>query len=98
MNKLTALYSKLFLYLFSSKSKSSFITSSSSSYHDFYVSLFECITCSSSLSMEVIMLFVIVNIDFLKLFIMSYIYGLNLVRYCSTDSVLILSMLLLFSI
>ena len=60
------------------------------------LSLFECITRSSSLSMEEIMLFAIINwtfhvSDFLRLFMMSFKYGLILLRYSSTDIVLFLS-------
>ena len=59
------------------------------------LSLFEYITWSSSLSMEKINLFVIVNwifhvSDFLRLLIMSFKYGLIL-TYSSTESVLFLS-------
>ena len=58
--------------------------------------LFECITCSSSLSIKKIKLFTIFNrifyvSDFLKLFIMSFKCGLILLRYSSTDSILFLS-------
>ena len=67
------------------------------------LSLFECITCSSLLSKEEIKLFAIVNSifyvsDFLRLFMMSFKYRLILLRYSSTDSVLFLSQLLLYSI
>ena len=60
--------------------------------------LFECIGCSSSLSMEEIMLFAIVNSifhgsDLLRLFMMSFKCGLILLRYFSTDSVLFRSLL-----
>ena len=49
----TFIDSKLFCYLILSESKSSFITSSASSLIMIsMLSLFECITCSSSLSME----------------------------------------------
>ena len=64
--------------------------------------LFECITCSSSLPLEEIELIAIVNwnfhvSDFLRLFMMSFKYGLILLRYSSTD-VLFLSPLLSYSI
>ena len=67
------------------------------------LSLFECITCSSSLSMEEIELLAIFNwifhvSEFLRLFIMSLEYDLILSRYSSTDSVLFLSLLLSYSI
>ena len=84
-----------FWYLFLSELKSSFITSSASSLIMISVlSLFEWITHSSSLSMEEIKLFAIVNwifhvSDFLRLFMMSFKYGLILLRYSSTDSVLL---------
>ena len=62
-------------------------------------SFFECITHSSSLSMEEIKLLANVNwilnvSDYLRLFIMSFKYGLVFLRYSSTDSVLFLSLLL----
>ena len=56
------------------------------------LSLFECIT--RSLSMEEMKLFAIarqtfhVSHFFLRLFMMSFKYGLTLLRYSSTDSVL----------
>ena len=67
------------------------------------LSLFECITCSSSLSLEEIKLIAIVNwvfhvFDFLRLFIRSFKYSLILLGYFSTDSVLFLSPLLSYSI
>ena len=67
------------------------------------LSSFECITCSLSLSMEEIKLFAIGNwivhlSDFLRRFMMFFKYGLILVRYSSTDSVLLLSPLLSYSI
>ena len=57
------------------------------------LSLFECITCSSSLSLEEIKLIAVVNCisnvsDFLRLFMMSFKYGVILLRYSSTDKVL----------
>ena len=66
------------------------------------VSLFECITRSSSLSKEEIKLFAIVNrifhlSDFLRLVIMSFKYGLILLRYSLTDNVLFSSLLLSYS-
>ena len=53
--------------------------------------LIECITRSSSLSMEEIKLFAIVNwifhvSKFLRLLMMSFKHGLILLRYSSTDS------------
>ena len=48
-----------------------------------------------SFSMEEIKLFVS---DFLRLFMMSFKYGLILLRYFSTDSILFLSPLLSYSI
>ena len=64
--------------------------------------LSECITCSSSLSMEETKLFAIVNwifpvSNFLRLFMMSFKYGLISLRYSSTDSVSFPSLLLLYS-
>ena len=91
------------LHLFLSESKSSFITWSASSLIMIYMlKLFECITCSSSLSLNKIRLFAIVNwlfhvSIFLRLFMMSFQYGLILKRYCLTD-VLFLSPVLLYSI
>ena len=60
-------------------------------------SLFECITRSSTLSIEEMKLFAIANwifhiSEFLKLFMISVEYGLILSRYSSTDSVLFLSL------
>ena len=62
------------------------------------LSLFECITCSSSLSLEEIKLIAIVNwifhvSHFLRLFDV-FKHGLILLRYFLTDSVLFLSSLL----
>ena len=56
------------------------------------LSLFEFITRSSSLSMEEIKLFAIVNLifhvsNFLRLFMKYFKYGLILLRHSSTDSV-----------
>ena len=66
------------------------------------LSLLECITRSSSLSMEEIKLTAIVNpihvSDFLRLFMVSFKYGLILLRYSSTDSVLFLLLLFSYSI
>ena len=64
------------------------------------LSLFGCIKRSSSLSMEEIKLFTIAYCifhvsDILRLFIMSFKYGLILLRYYLTDSVLFLSTLLI---
>ena len=68
------------------------------------LSVFECVTRSFSLSMEEIKLFAIANwifhqmSDFFRLFIMSFKYGLILLRYSSAYSVLFLSSLLSYSI
>ena len=66
------------------------------------LSLLECITRSSSLSMEEIKLTAIVNpihvSDFFRLFMVSFKYGLILLRYSSTDSVLFLLLLFSYSI
>ena len=56
------------------------------------LSLFECITCSSSLSMEEVKLFAIVNwifhvSDFLRLFTMSVKYGLTLLFLYVLDNI-----------
>ena len=91
------------LHLFLSESKSSFVTWSASSLIMIYMlQLFECITCSSSLSLKKIRLFAMANWlfhvpNFLRLFMMSFQYGLILKRYCST-AVLFLSLVLLYSI
>ena len=66
------------------------------------LSLFEYITRSSSLSMEEIKLFAILNrifhvSDFLRLFMMSFKNGLILLRYSSTDRVLFLVSYLMVS-
>ena len=92
------IHSRLFWYLFLSESKSSFVSSSTSSL--IIISMwsdFECITRSSSLSMEKIKLFNTINwifhlSDFLRLFVMSFKYGLILLRYSSTDGILFLSL------
>ena len=96
-DKLTKFYPFLIIwYLFLSKSKSSFMTSSASSLIMIsMLSLFECIiTPSSPLSKEEIKLFVIDNwifhgSDFLRLFMMSFLYGLILSRHSSIDTVLL---------
>ena len=68
------------------------------------LSNFECITRSSALSsLGEIKSIAIVNwifhvSDFLRLFMISFKYGLNLSRYSLTDSVLFLSPLLLYSV
>ena len=67
------------------------------------LSLFECITCSSSFSMEELKSFAIANWNFymsvfLRLFMMSSKYGLILLKYSSADSVLFVSLLLSCSI
>ena len=66
-------------------------------------SLVEYIACSPSLSLEETKLIAIVNwifhvSDLLRSFIMSFKYGLILLRYSLTDSVLFLSPLLSYSI
>ena len=64
------------------------------------LSLFECASLSSSLSsLEEIKLIVIANLvlkvsDFLRSFTISFKYGLVLLRYSSTDSVFLSSLLL----
>ena len=61
-NSLPFTYSILFSYLFLSESKSSFITLSALSFIMIsMLSIFECITRSSSLSMKKIKLIAIVN-------------------------------------
>ena len=62
------------------------------------LSLFECISHSSSLSTEEVKLFAVVYLifhvsEFLRLFMMSFKYSLILLRYSPTDSVLFLSWL-----
>ena len=69
----------------------------------FEYSLFECITRSSLLSLEEIKLIAIVScifheLEFLRLFMMSFKYGLVLLRYSSNDSVLFLWPLLSYSV
>ena len=71
--------------------------------HDFYIIIFECITRSSSLSLEVIDLIAIISwkfdaSDFLGSFRTSLRYGLLLLRYSSFNSVLFLSPLFSYSI
>ena len=66
-------------------------------------SLFKCIAYSSLLSLEEIKLIVAVNwifhvSDFLRLFMISFKYGLILLRYSLIESVLFLSLLLSYSI
>ena len=63
------------------------------------LSLFECITCSSSLYMEEIKVIAVVSwifhmSDFLRLFMMYFKYDLISLGYSSTDIVLFLSPLL----
>ena len=61
-NTLPFIGSKLFLYLFLSESNSYFVTSFVSPFIMIsMLSLFECITCSSSLPVEEIKLFAIFN-------------------------------------
>ena len=60
------------------------------------LSFFECITCSSSLSLEEIKLIAIFNYifhvsDLLRLFMMSFKYGLIALRNSLSDRVLFLS-------
>ena len=67
--------------------------------HDFYVIFSECITPSSSLSLEEIKLipffiWIFHVSDFFRLFIMSFKYGLIVLRYSSTDSVFLSPLLL----
>ena len=67
------------------------------------LSIFDCIKYSSSLSMEEIELFAIVNwishvSDFLRIFMDSFKQGLILLRYSSTDIVLFRSLSLSYSI
>ena len=94
-----ALILKCFDIYFLSESKSSFITSSVSSFIMIsMLSLFECITRSSSLSKEEIKLFAIVNCTFHVSFMISFKYGLILLKYSSTYSVLFLPLLLSYSI
>ena len=67
------------------------------------LSLFECILRSLLLSTEEIKLFAIVGwifylSDSLKLFMISFKYGLILLRCSSTDSILFLSLLVPYSI
>ena len=69
----------------------------------FMLSLFECITRSSSVPLEEIILIASVNAIFYVsyisgLFIISFKYGLILLRYFSIDSALFLSLLLSYSI
>ena len=103
-NSLPFIDSKLFLISILSESKTYFITSSASLLMIIsMLSLFECIIRSSSLSMERIKLFAIVNwilhlSDFSRLFNMSFKYGLILLRYSSTDCALFLSVLFSYSI
>ena len=69
----------------------------------FMLTRFECISRSSSLSMEEIKLFAIASLvfhvpDFSRLLMISFKYGLILLWYSSTDSVLFLSLLRSYSI
>ena len=63
--------------------------------------LLECITCSLSLSIKTVLFAIVICIfhesNYLRLFIMSYRPGLILLKYFSTDSILNLSHLLLYS-
>ena len=63
------------------------------------LSLFKCITHSSSLSLEEIKSIAVVNwifhtLDILKLLMMSFKFGLILLKYASSDKVLFVSLLL----
>ena len=64
--------------------------------------LFECITCSLTLSLEEINLIAgywnFHVSDFLRLFMISFKYGLTSLGYTSIDSALLLSPLLSYSI
>ena len=67
------------------------------------LSLFDCITCSSSLSLEEIKLIAMVNwilcvLDFLRLLVMSFKHVIVLLKYSSADAVLFLSTLLSYLI
>ena len=67
------------------------------------LSLFECLTCSSSLSLEKMKLIAIVNyifhlLSFFSLFMISFKYDLILLTYFSTDIVLFILPLLSYSI
>ena len=91
----------IFFYLFLSDTKSFFVTSSASSLIMIsLLSLSECIKRSwLSWSLEKIKLIAIVNwifhvSDFLRLFMISFKYGLILLRYSSNDSVFLLPLLL----
>ena len=92
-------------YLFLSDLKSSLITSSALSLIMISIlSIFECVTWSSSLSSleEVKLIFIVCWIfhvsDFLRSFMISYKSGVILWRYSWTDRVLFSSLLLLYSI
>ena len=67
------------------------------------LSLFDCITCSSSLSLEEIKLIAMVNwilyvLGFLRLLVMSFKHVIVLLKYSSADAVLFLSSLLSYLI
>ena len=95
--------SKLVWYLERSDSKSSLITSFALSFGiNFIFSLFECITRSSSISLEEIKLIAIVNWIFLvsnfwRLIIISLKWGLILSKYSFTARFLFLLSLLSYS-
>ena len=68
----------------------------------FILSLFECVTRPSLLSLKEIRLIVTANwffhvSNFLRSFMISFKYGLLLLRYSLTNSVLFLLLLLLYS-
>ena len=90
-DKLTTFYwFKIIVMSIFSESKNYFITSSASSFiMIFMLSLFECITRSSSLSMEEVISYCWLNFHvsyFFRLFLMSFKYSLILLRYSSSDS------------
>ena len=88
-------------YLHSSDSKRSSINSSALSLIMIsLLSLFECITRSSSLPLKEIKLIAIVNLGFhvSDFFMMFFKYGLIILRYSSIDCVLFLPSLLSYSI
>ena len=94
---------KLFWYLFFGQSKSFFITTSASSLIMIsMLSLFECITRCSSLAIDDIKLFAIGDYSFpewdiLRLFMMSFKYGLILLGYSSTVSFTFITVTFVFN-
>ena len=100
---LTTIFPMMFpiWYLHSSDSKRSSINSSALSLIMIsLLSLFECITRSSSLPLKEIKLIAIVNWGFhvSDFFMMFFKYGLIILRYSSIDCVLFLPSLLSYSI